>query len=203
MDTTIAIHANHLLQVHDGLEDSILRFEQLSKIFFVVVLVATFVLARGAAAQSLRRGVTGALASAALAVAVAAVIAAVVDRARPFVADPTAIHLFAPHPADSGFPSDHATAAFAIATAMLLRDRAVGLTLIAVAALVSVGRVAIGVHYPTDVLAGALLGALAAAVCFTPWIRALTDGVADRFGVIVDRLLAQVSRRPAADSAHG
>ncbi|MGN6816789.1 MAG: phosphatase PAP2 family protein [Solirubrobacterales bacterium] len=78
-------------------------------------------------------------------------------RARPFVADPHGVHLFAGHAADPGFPSDHATAAFAIAVAIFLRKRAWGIFALVAATVLSVGRVALGVHYPSDVLAGAAL----------------------------------------------
>lgn len=183
------------MALHDGIEDTVLRFEQLSEVLFAGAIVLIFLLARGPDAARPRRAAVAALASAALAVLVAGLIAAIVDRSRPFVADPSAVHLFAAHAADSGFPSDHATAAFAIACAVMLRDRALGLPLLVLAALVSAGRVALGLHYPSDVLAGALLGALAAAVCFLPPIRRATDAVADLTGEQLDRLLGRGGRR--------
>jgi undecaprenyl-diphosphatase len=97
-----------------------------------------------------------------VALACAQLLSRIVDRPRPFVADPGGVHLFARHAADAGFPSDHATAAFAIATALLLHDRRLGAIVLAAAALLAAGRVALGVHYPSDVLAGAALGAAVA-----------------------------------------
>ena len=47
-----------------------------------------------------------------MALAIGAVLSHLVDRARPFVADPSGIHMFGRHAADAGFPSDHATASF-------------------------------------------------------------------------------------------
>lgn len=58
------------------------------------------------------------------------------------------------------FPSAHATTAFAGATALwLLAGRRHGRVLFGLAALAAAARVALGRHYPTDVLAGAALGA--------------------------------------------
>ena len=58
------------------------------------------------------------------------------------------------------FPSAHATTAFAGATALwLLAGRRHGRVLFGIAALAAAARVALGRHYPTDVLAGAALGA--------------------------------------------
>lgn len=61
---------------------------------------------------------------------------------------------------DPAFPSGHATRAFAVALFLSLRTRdwRWGAPLFAYAALVAVSRVYVGVHWPSDVLAGALLG---------------------------------------------
>jgi len=56
------------------------------------------------------------------------------------------------------FPSDHATIAFAVAFSVFFADRSWGWPFLALAALVSLGRVIVGVHYPSDVVAGCLLG---------------------------------------------
>ena len=96
------------------------------------------------------------------------------------------MHLFAPHAADAGFPSDHATAAFAIAVAIFLRRRAWGAPVLVAAALLAVARVAIGVHYPADVLAGAVIGTLAALALHAPVLRSRLDRFADLLGALVD-----------------
>lgn len=61
-------------------------------------------------------------------------------------------------PASSSFPSGHAAAAFAFATGVGDTLPMVGGPLRALAALVAYSRVHTGVHYPGDVVAGALLG---------------------------------------------
>ncbi len=60
-------------------------------------------------------------------------------------------------PSSLSFPSAHATSSFAVATAMTRVDSLGALAFILAAAL-SLGRPYLGMHYPSDVLAGALLG---------------------------------------------
>jgi len=60
-------------------------------------------------------------------------------------------------PSSLSFPSAHATSSFAVATAMTRVAPEAALALILAAAL-SLGRPYLGMHYPSDVLAGAVLG---------------------------------------------
>ncbi|MBI3631146.1 MAG: phosphatase PAP2 family protein [Candidatus Sungbacteria bacterium] len=62
------------------------------------------------------------------------------------------------------FPSGHATFFFAMATAVYLYNKKWGAGFFAAALLVSAGRVIAGIHYPSDILGGALIGA--AVACF-------------------------------------
>ncbi|HEV2727567.1 MAG TPA: phosphatase PAP2 family protein [Solirubrobacterales bacterium] len=60
-------------------------------------------------------------------------------------------------PSSLSFPSAHATSSFAVATAMVRVDPAMA-GAFAVAFAVAIGRPYLGMHYPSDVLAGAVLG---------------------------------------------
>jgi membrane-associated phospholipid phosphatase len=60
-------------------------------------------------------------------------------------------------PSSLSFPSAHAFSSFAVATAMVRVDPATAAALV-VAAAISLGRPYLGMHYPSDVLAGAALG---------------------------------------------
>jgi len=60
-------------------------------------------------------------------------------------------------PSSLSFPSAHALSSFAVATAMVRVDPATAGALVVALAL-SLGRPYLGMHYPSDVLAGALLG---------------------------------------------
>jgi len=60
-------------------------------------------------------------------------------------------------PSSLSFPSAHATSSFAVATAMFRVDPAMAAAF-AVALLIALDRPYLGMHYPSDVLVGALLG---------------------------------------------
>ncbi|MFJ5775154.1 phosphatase PAP2 family protein [Streptomyces sp. NPDC093094] len=67
-----------------------------------------------------------------------------------------------PPTGDWSFPSNHATIAGAAAVALALTGRALLLVTAPLALLMAFSRVFVGVHYPHDVAAGLLLGALVA-----------------------------------------
>jgi undecaprenyl-diphosphatase len=84
-----------------------------------------------------------------------------VHRLRPYDAGVT--HLIIAQSGDFSFPSDHATAAFAIAAAFLLHGLfGRGVLFLLAAATISVSRVYVGIHYLGDVLGGAATGVAAA-----------------------------------------
>ncbi|HEV7769384.1 MAG TPA: phosphatase PAP2 family protein [Solirubrobacterales bacterium] len=191
MDWSLLHALNDFLARHDAVEDPLLFYVSISEALFVATLAIVFLAARGAAHAAWRRASVAAVLSAGLALAVGKVVSELVDRARPFVADPGGVHLFSGHAADPGFPSDHATAAFAIAMAILLRKRGWGYVALVAAAVLSVGRVALGVHYPSDVLAGAALGSAAALTLWAPPLRARVDALADWAGGYWDRAVTR------------
>ena len=88
-------------------------------------------------------------------------ISSAADEQRPFVAMPHVLRLIA-HGTDPGFPSDHATAAGAIAAGLLFLSWRLGLVTLLVALLIAFSRVYVGVHFPQDVAAGLALGAVVA-----------------------------------------
>lgn len=59
---------------------------------------------------------------------------------------------------DYSFPSGHTTAAFSLAVSTFLFYQPLGILLIFLAIMVGISRMYIGVHYPSDVLTGAVLG---------------------------------------------
>ncbi|HUX85939.1 MAG TPA: phosphatase PAP2 family protein [Chloroflexota bacterium] len=82
-----------------------------------------------------------------------------------------AVFLYAPRPfidhsvillihsaRDSSFPSDHTTAAFTLAVTAFRHGMPGRLALLGGACLIGISRIFVGVHYPLDVVGGAVLG---------------------------------------------
>ena len=86
----------------------------------------------------------------------------IVARTRPFDIN-TMIEPIISLPTDYSFPSGHTTAAFAAATALLLcKNRRFGIPTLIIAILIAFSRLYLYVHFPSDVLAGMILGAILA-----------------------------------------
>jgi undecaprenyl-diphosphatase len=188
MDFSLVQHLNDFFAGHDAVEDPLVAYANASELLFLAMLVLAFVVIAGRARRATRRAVVAAGLSAGLGLAVAQVVSRLVDRPRPFVGHPHAVHLFAHHAADAGFPSDHTTAAFAIGIALVLRFRTWGTVVLVLAALLAFTRVAMGIHYPTDVLGGAAIGGLSALVLYVPAVRALLNRLADGCGALLDAI---------------
>ncbi len=195
VDLSLYQSLNGFAADHDFIED-VLRFFALDAQYLFVGLLAVLFLARGKwTSENARHGVVAALLSAALALLVAHVITGIWDRPRPYVAHPAQAHLFIAPSNDSSFPSDHATAAFAIAVSLVLRSRRVGYIALAMAVVLGVARVAVGVHYPSDVLAGALIGTGAALLLWIPPIRRPLHELADWTARVYEALVRQLRAR--------
>ena len=61
---------------------------------------------------------------------------------------------------DYSFPSGHTLASFEAATALLIREKRLGVPALVLAVAIAFSRLYLYVHYPTDVLAGIILGVL-------------------------------------------
>ena len=164
---------------------------------YAAAIVALWFMARPYGDRRWKLACTSGLAAAAVAMLANQAISHLWERPRPFVTHEAITHLLSAPSPDPSFPSDHAAVAFAIAFGVLaLLSRRVGIVFLAAATLIGLSRIALGLHYPSHVLAGALVGWAAALLTISlgrPWVARL---VAD-LSRISDPVLAHVwSRLP-------
>lgn len=86
------------------------------------------------------------------------------ERPRPFVSD--SVSLILEHEATGSFPSGHAAAFFAISGIVYSYNKKAGALFFVASFLISLARVISGVHWPSDIVAGALVG------IFSGWLIA-------------------------------
>ncbi len=86
------------------------------------------------------------------------IIKPIINRPRPEYVTGMNVILRVPNHSGQSFPSNHATNSFAVANVVGTYFPAARWWAFAYAALVAYSRVYVGVHFPTDVLGGALLG---------------------------------------------
>jgi membrane-associated phospholipid phosphatase len=110
-----------------------------------------------AAKRRLPMTALAATAAAAIAEGVSTLLKLLTERARPPVADP-AIEALISLPDSTSFPSGHAATAFAAATVVGVLHPRLRAPLLALAGMVALSRVYLGVHFWSDVLVGSLLG---------------------------------------------
>jgi undecaprenyl-diphosphatase len=195
MDTSIYHALNNFAYEHAWVGD-VAKFFALDAVFVLVGLLALAWLVR-ARGDWLARGRTRvALLAAGLSTILALLIVQVIDRVwdrqRPFVVLHE-FHKLIAHPADASFPSDHVSGAFAIVFAlMLFRRWQIAWAALAVAVLIGVARVMVGVHWPSDVLGGVGVGALAAIAVAGPWSRPALTWLSDRLTALYGGALGEV-----------
>lgn len=101
------------------------------------------------------------------------IIKAIINRARPYMAWPAVNPVL--HAMDASFPSGHTMISFILAFFYLkYLPKKVGIPSMILAALIAISRLVLGVHYPTDILAGLVIAWL----CFVvgekyifPWLK--------------------------------
>jgi undecaprenyl-diphosphatase len=166
--------------------------EQASIPFMVVVTVGLWLFSRPGGNPKWKLAAMAALGSAARALGDNHLIASQIW----FEKRPYLTHHIA-HPwssaTDASFPSDHASASFAIAFAVLLLDPLVGALFLVFALVISIGRLFIGAHYPGDIGAGLLVG-LASALVVAWLLRPLVALLVRQVQRLTDPVLAPLWR---------
>jgi undecaprenyl-diphosphatase len=126
-------------------------------IFLVLGLVAAWYLWNFMHRRISRANIVALTGSLAVTTGVYTLLKNLIMRLRPFVA------LGIPHLVNDtsyAFPSGHTATIFALATAVWFRNRSLGIAIGICGFLVGVARIAGGVHWPSDILGGAILGIL-------------------------------------------
>ena len=101
---------------------------------------------------------------------------------------------------DPSFPSDHAAVAFAIAFGVLAFSRRIGILFLVAATLIGLSRIALGLHYPSDVIAGVLVGWAAAMITTGPgrrWVARLVAVVSRVSDPALEHVWARLPHRLA------
>src|SRR3954447_14150401 len=140
LDTTAALLASHLAKLH------------------VVLLGLLFLGGRGPAGWRRRETAVRIAVALPVTIGVVGVVGRIVDRERPFASLPGSASLV-DHAPGRSFPSRHSACAAAMTVIALPASPGVGLLMGLGALGLAVSRVYTGLHYPSDVVGGWLIGA--------------------------------------------
>lgn len=83
---------------------------------------------------------------------------------------------------DYSFPSGHTTASFSLATTIALNIPRLSVLVFIIAMTIGISRIYLGVHYPTDVLAGMIVG-LGIPILTNVFLFNIVEGVVSFIGV--------------------
>lgn len=107
-----------------------------------------------------------------LAFAISSMLAWLIQRARPFVAVSEIQAIVPPNIQTGSFPSSHTAIAVAIALSLSQIHFSITILVLCMAFFIGLGRIAAGMHYPTDILGGIAIGILAHII-----VRFVREGV--------------------------
>jgi undecaprenyl-diphosphatase len=203
VDYTIDHAINHWLLGHPLLDSVLAGFASWGVTLFGVSVFALWLFDRPGRPGVYRRACAAGLSAAAVGLLVNQVISHAWHRARPYEAHPHGVLPLISGSHDPSFPSDHATAAFAIAFGILFVAHRAGLIFLAWALLIALSRVLVGVHYPTDVLASLVVGLGAGFFCARVLMAPVLDPLIRVVGRITDPLLEPIERAAVVRSTLG
>ena len=155
-DYGVVFFLNHLAESSPFMKMMTVFFAQYFPYLIAVVFLAWVMTRIIPRKDKLIRLVEGFGAALIARVGVVVLIRAFVSRTRPYVGD-HAITAFISETSHS-FPSGHATFFFALSTTVYLHNKRLGIWFYMASFIMGLARVATGVHYPTDILGGAILG---------------------------------------------
>jgi undecaprenyl-diphosphatase len=191
MDYRIFRAVNEFARDHTWLAHATYGFETIGVVLYAAAVLLLWLATAPGEERRWKFAALSGAASAGLALLLNQLIGRAWHRPRPYQRHAHVYHLTSTR--DPSFPSDHASAAFGIAFAVLLFDRVVGGLFLVAAVLIGAGRVFVGAHYPTDVLAGCAVG-LACAVLVVRVARPLLTACVRLVERVTDPLVAPAWR---------
>ena len=196
MDNSLFRWINRLANRTSWAHEFFTSYAKYGIVLFAVLLAAAYLDGRQHDDLRAVAGSVWAAGAALVALGIGQLIGGAIGRARPYEAM-TGVHLLVDKTTDFSFPSDHATAAGAIAVGLLLTNRRWGIIATVLAIVMAFTRVYVGAHYPGDVLAGLALGGVVAAagtvLVVPPFTRLARRLSRTSFRVLVVSSNAQVS----------
>lgn len=140
------------------MDDTILIF---LATFLIWILYAGLIILWFIDGRIRKEQVIHALVAGAIAWLIAFLIKLLFPTLRPFMINGREVDVLV-RPTDSAFPSEHTVLAFSLAVTIFLHDRKVGFWYLLGALTIGISRVLANVHYPIDIVGGALIGTLVA-----------------------------------------
>lgn len=147
---------------------SLVRICSNDLVYIVILLSVLWFLLRILQAHPLRSGVRDFITNlltkgfliflipAGIAILISESISAIYVRQRPFVADSN-VKLLVPHSADGGMPSHHIVFMVTLVASIYFYDKRVATLLAILTAVTGFARVVAGIHYPSDIIVGAVI----------------------------------------------
>ena len=155
LDFQIFLSLNNLAG-HNAVFDWLAVFVARDLIFILVPVLLIYYLIKINKPNSKKAIVSGAAAGLFSRYVIVQFIHSIYYRLRPFEAHKVT-QLFAKS-SEASFPSGHTAALLGIGMALYYFDRKIGITVMVIGLLVGLARIICGIHYPSDVLAGVLVG---------------------------------------------
>lgn len=143
------------------LHGTVVAYAEKGVVLFAVLLVVGYLVARASGRLLLVARALLAGAGVLVAVALNQPIVHAANERRPYAALPHVL-LLVHRSTDGSFPSDHATMAGAAAAGLLFVSRRLGAVAVVAALAMAFARVYVGAHFPVDVAAGLVVGAVVA-----------------------------------------